>query len=269
MKKKYISTLIGLAVMAGGSFNAQAESKSESTIFASKLDCSSQPENPFVAAVVGVALKSIFSIIFESVDDSIGKKLAKYQQSEDFRLELANIESYKCITISRDKGANTNYLKIQYNVEAVTTGPSFIYSFKLRPYKVAGQRNPYGPKGNKFAFSNSVKASAIGSYGPIQISANKSENLLSVTYKDKFPPFKSKPKNLSEPVFHVTKSKGEALPVTLIFTHSEVGYDKKKASLKRWRTFVSKSSEGLSETFTAAITELIETEEASTAPAAQ
>ena len=245
--------------------NAKAADKPKSTILATSQSCDAEG---IVSPLIGVALKSIFSMFFESADSSIERKLKQYQKSEDFRLELNDITSHKCVTISQTKGVET-YLELKYSIELVEKRHPNITSFRLRPHSVRGNKKPALPKGDKFSFSNSVKAWSFSDQGRIQVSGQDSEVLLSRTYVYDSENLKlevplSSEYNQSSPIFHIPAINGKAPPLTLIFTHSVVGSDPSIKRRKRWRKFLSKSSDGLNETFTDAILKLIETDDGDT-----
>ena len=98
--------------------------------------------------------------------------------------------------------------------------------------------------------------SFLGDTGHIIASANEEEVLLVERYdadgktKKGFEGFDYEAIHPNKPVFHIMKRSGRTPPVTLIFTHSEVGTDARERRLRDWKRFLSNSDDDLNETFT-------------------
>jgi len=265
------------------------KSRYVSEIVVEKNYCDGTNPNPgprglgVVVPFLGIALKSVVSIFLEDVDSKIKRELAAYQHSEDFRLELENIKNFGCVKIRRGikiiegdeagKIVKPN-LDIQYNIIS-DDSHSLYTAFQLQPYKLEARKEVNkGARGDIIAFTNSVTAKSFLADTSrdvlyVNASSNESEVLLTGRFtstKDLVEPLKPTTKiNPSQPVFRVLKNQGKALPVTIVFTHTEVGRDKKKDKLKYWERFLSKSSDNLNDAFTSAILKLLEPEDQATA----
>lgn len=279
--RRLTASAIALAfIQAGFSGTAQAF-QPEDGVRVYKIKCEdlfnpqdSQPKTLFSGlpvTIIAIAVKSGVSMLFDSAQSRVERKLKAYQSSVSYRLNLESIPASGCVTLTRDDGK----MKFAFDIVEVNTSQNFD-SFYFHHFMGELSSAPKGVRGETFGFSIGAKATTYSPLGSPRVSVNETETLVKGAYGEK--PYKKEPTKIptktdsetkivsldpdrTKPWFHIPKIGNHSTPVTIEFSITEVGEDADKKRLKFWKKFLGKSKDDLTTTFSDAIIELIKSEE--------